>query len=387
MKMRRVAFDLRPLQAGFKAHKGRGIGVYTRNIASHRHLAEGTLEISPFHDPRYESAEAVRSGSVPVETSLPARLFSPYLKEYFNQLLFMRRALERFAVKSGVDMIYFPTHLDVPPGLRVPYAVTAHDMIQSALKDRFYGSLKNRLAVSRQMDALRGASVIFAVSEHTKNDVVKYSGADPSKIIVASNGVDSVFRPGGGSLPDGLIPPGRFVLNVGGIDWRKNTPLLLRSFAALHAMHPQWRLVVTGEIKNDQLYPAFRKLVSELGLEKHVAETGYVASETLCALYNRADIFFYPSLYEGFGLPVLEAMACGTPVISTDRASIPEVAGDAAILLDPARPDDFSGALIRLAESDDERGRLSEAGVKRAARFTWEACAEKVYTGLATVGL
>lgn len=387
MNMRKVAFDLRPLQAGFKAHKARGIGVYTRNIVNNRHLTAGTLEISPFHDPRYESVESSRHGSVPVEISLSARLFSPYMKEYFNQRLFMRRALERFAVKSGADILYFPTHLDVPPGLRVPYAVTAHDMIQSALKERFYGSLKNRLAVSRQMDALRGARVIFAVSEHTKKDVVKYAETDPGKIIVASNGVDSVFRPGGGSLPGGLIPPGRFVLNVGGIDWRKNTPLLLRSFAALNGKHPQWRLVVTGEIKNDQLYPAFRKLVSELGLEKHVVETGYVASETLCALYNRADIFFYPSLYEGFGLPVLEAMACGTPVISTDRASIPEVAGDCAILLDPGKPDDFSESLIRLAESDDERGRLSEAGVRRAARFTWDACSEKVYEGLAAVEL
>jgi glycosyltransferase involved in cell wall biosynthesis len=341
--------------------------------------------MAPFHDPRYESVEPARHASAPVELGAFARLLSPYLKEFINQRLFMRCALERFAEKSGADILYFPTHLDVPPGLRVPYAVTAHDMIQSALKDRFYGSLKNRLAVSRQMDALRGAAVIFAVSDHTKKDVVKHAGADPAKIIVASNGVDSAFRPGGGHLPDGLIPPGRFVLNVGGIDWRKNTPLLLRSFAALHEKHPPWRLVMTGEIKTDQLYPAFRRLVSELGIERHVVETGYVTAETLCALYNRADIFLYPSLYEGFGLPVLEAMACGTPVISADRASIPEVAGTAAILLDPGKPDDFSEALIHLAESEDERGRLSEAGIKRAAMFTWDACAEKVYRGLAEV--
>lgn len=381
--MKRIAFDLRPLQAGFKAHKARGIGVYTRNIIARRHLAPGDVELAPFHDPRYESVESVSHGANPVELGVLARLFSPYLKEFINQRLFMRCSLERFAEKSGADILYFPTHLDVPPGLRVPYAVTAHDMIQSALKDRFYGSLKNRLAVSRQMEALRGAAVIFAVSEHTKKDVVKYAGADPAKIIVASNGVDAVFRPGGGHLPDGLVPEGRFVLNVGGIDWRKNTPLLLRSFAELRRKHPEWRLIVTGEIKNDQLYPAFRRLVSELGLEKQVIETGYVTAETLSALYNRADIFFYPSLYEGFGLPVLEAMACGAPVISTDRASIPEVAGTAAVLLDPGKPEDFAEALIRLAESDDERKRLSEAGLKRARMFTWDACAEKVYRGLA----
>lgn len=382
-KMKKVAFDLRPLQDGFKAHKARGIGVCTRNIIARRHLAPKTIEITTFHDPRYESAEAIRHGSVPVTLGAVARLLSPHLKEFINQRLFMRCAVERFAEKSGADLLYFPTHLDVPPGLRIPYAVTAHDMIQSALKDRFYGSLKNRLAMSRQKEALRGAAVIFAVSEHTKKDLVKHAGADPSKIIVTSNGVDSVFRPGGGHLPDGLIPSGRFVLNVGGVDWRKNTPLLLRSFAELHRKHPEWRLVVTGEIKNDQLYPAFRNLVSELGLERHVVETGYVTAETLCALYNRADIFFYPSLYEGFGLPVLEAMACGTPVISTDRASIPEVGGSAAALLDPDKPDDFAEALIRLAESEDERRRLSEAGIIRARMFTWDACAEKVYKGLA----
>ncbi|MBF0292734.1 MAG: glycosyltransferase family 4 protein [Nitrospinae bacterium] len=383
--MKKIAFDLRPLQAGFKAHKARGIGVYTRNIIARRHLAPPGVELTPFHDPRYESVESASHGSVPLELGVLARLFCPYLKEFINQRLFMRRSLERFAQKSKADILYFPTHLDVPSGLRIPYAVTAHDMIQSALKDRFYGSLKSRLAVSRQMDVLKGAAVIFAVSEHTKKDVVKHAGTDPAKIIVASNGVDTVFRPGGGHLPDGLIPDGRFVLNVGGIDWRKNTPLLLRSFAELRRKHPEWRLVVTGEIKNDPLYPAFRRFVGESGLEKSVVEVGYVTSETLSALYNRADIFFYPSLYEGFGLPVLEAMACGTPVISTDRASIPEVVGTAGVLLDPDKPQDFADALIRLAESDDERKSLSEAGLKRARMFTWDACAEKVYRGLANL--
>ena len=310
-----------------------------------------------------------------------------FLREYTEQRIFMRSVLKRFAKKYGVDILYFPTHLDVPTRLRVPYAVTAHDMIQAALQEEFYRGWKYRLIVKHQIDVLRRAKVIFAVSEHTKKDIVKYAEVDPAKIIVAYNGVDAAFHRYGGSLPDGLIPPERYVLNVGGIDWRKNIPLLLSAFAALAKKHPKWRLVVTGKIAKDPLYRDFKDMVAAHNLTDHVVETGYVAPEALCALYRHADVFFYPSLYEGFGLPVLEAMACGAPVVAANRTSIPEVVGDAGILLDPDYPEAFSEALIRLADSKKERERLTEAGFKRAALFTWDECAKKVFAILAEVEL
>ncbi len=376
-----LGFDLRALQYGFKAHKNRGIGVYARNLIQRRRLAPAGLSIIGLHDSHYEAHEPLEHNSTPYR---PVRVPFPrgIVKDYIWQNVIFRLSAQASVKNSEVDMIFFPSHLDTPPWLRVPYVVCAHDMIQAALKNQLYNSLKHRLDIARQVSALRGAVVITAVSEHTKKDVIRFANVDPDKVHVISQGVDADFRPGvtGGLARFDL--PEKFILNVGGIDWRKNMNLLFDSFSALVKQYPEYHLVITGDIESDPQYIRFTSSLKEKSLEPRVHAVGYVTHQELVSLYNRAEVFFYPSLYEGFGLPVLEAMACGTPVISTNRSSIPEVAGKAACLLDPDEPESFTQALISLVESDAEKARLSKAGIDRAAGFSWDRCATETYKAL-----
>ncbi|MBI4666589.1 MAG: glycosyltransferase family 4 protein [Nitrospinae bacterium] len=378
-----IVFDMRALQAGYKAHKTRGIGVYARNLARRMSLSPAGLAWIPMFDPRFENEWLSGFGALPLQPGAVSSVLRPVVREFLTQLLFMRPALDRFAREQKAGLIFFPTHLDAPPGLCVPYAVTAHDMIQSALRKEHYNSIKHRLHIESQKKALNGARLVIAISHHTKQDVIKHAGVDPEKIVVIYNGVDPVFRPGAGEGFARLTLPEKFVLNVGGIDFRKNISLLLTAFCELSRKHPDYRLVVTGEITRDPQYGSFTRMVDKLGLAEKIITTGYVSTEELAALYNRARMMFYPSVYEGFGLPVAEAMACGAPVISTNCSSIPEVAGEAAILLPPDKPEAFAQALITLAENEGERERLKKAGIERAAMFTWEECARKTFEALA----
>jgi len=381
--MGKLGFDLRPLQAGYKAHKERGIGVYTRSLINRRHLAPKGLELATFYDSLYEAEEPAAHDATPYITRGLYSMVRPYLKEYVNQHIIFRMVAEETLEQADADRMFFPSHLDAPSGLIVPYVVTAHDMIQAALKERYYKSIKNRMYIEKQIEVLRDAQVVIAVSQNTKRDVVRYASVEAKKIVVIYNGVDPEFRPGVTKGAERFNLPEKFILNVGGIDWRKNTELLFDAFAALVSEKPEYHLVMTGAIDTDPLYRRFIESMTERGLESKVKALGYVSKDELVALYNRAEVFFYPSIYEGFGLPVLEAMACGAPVISTNRSSIPEVADDAAVLLDPDKPEDFVEALSRLTGDEDKRRRLSEAGIKRAAMFTWDRCAEETYKTLA----
>lgn len=383
--MRSIGFDLRALQYGFKAHKNRGIGVYTDNIIRRRHLAPDGLEIIPFYDSDYEAAEPTELNARPFDPGW-ARRFQPYMKDYIWSHFFFKNIINSTVKRAGLESIFFPTHLDAPAGLKVPYVITVHDLISIALKDHYSRSIKHKAHVKKQLAVLRGARLIMADSEHTKQDVIRYAHVDPSKITVVYLGVDPEFRPQGDNNHERLNLPDKFILYVGGIDWRKNTGLLFNAFSELLKKRPDYHLVMTGEIDNDPSYQQFLESLKERSLESKVHTLGFVSRAELIKLYNRAAVFFYPSVYEGFGLPVLEAMACGAPVITTNRTSIPEVAGDAALLLDPDDPVSFTEALIGLVESDSERKRLSEAGLARAAIFSWDKCAKQTYEALMTVG-
>lgn len=166
-----------------------------------------------------------------------------------------------------------------------------------------------------------------------------------------------------------------YILYVGALESRKNLPRLLAAYARLREWSERWRLVIVGARKWKSS-PIF-DTVQQLGLEPHVTFTGYVADEHLPALYSGADLFAFPSLYEGFGLPVLEAMACGTPVVTSNTSSLPEVAGDAAILVDPRDVEQIANAMWLVLSQPDLAAALREKGLARAAQFTWERTARE----------
>lgn len=235
----------------------------------------------------------------------------------------------------------------LPLSLDCPAVVTVHDL--SFERHAFAMPLKDRLTFKLVVPrAVRRAARVLAVSERTKADLVELYRLPPQKIAVTPHGVDPVFRPGPGS--------GSYVLFVGAIQWRKNP--LAAAGAASHAGLP---LVVAGPEREHALAEELRRRGADL--------RGYVAKEELAELYRGAAALVLPSRYEGFGLPVLEAMACGTPVVAFPDPALREVAGDAAIFAE----EDRLGEAVEQAIA--ERERLSAAGLARAAGFTWEETA------------
>ncbi len=186
-----IAFDLRALQDGFKAHKKRGIGVYTRNIISRLNRAPSQLAIKTFHDPALESQEAESYGSIPYPAP-PIEFLTQLIRPYFRTHLLYKYSLQNSMRKSGANLLFFPSHLDVPFGMRGPFAVTAHDIIQVALKGE-NDTLKRKIDFIRQRAALRNAALVISVSEHTKNDLVKHVGIESEKVVVVPNCVAPKF--------------------------------------------------------------------------------------------------------------------------------------------------------------------------------------------------
>jgi alpha-1,3-rhamnosyl/mannosyltransferase len=245
------------------------------------------------------------------------------------------------------DLVHFQHVL--PPLHRGAAVVTVHDL--SFERDALVMSRADRLVFRTLVPrAVRRARRVLTVSERTRRDLEELYRVPTEKIVVTPNGVDPRFAPGG--------TPGRYALLVGAIQARKD-PL-----AALAAAHEAGlRLVVVGPEKEQQLASALRDGGAEL--------RGYVDDEELARLYREAAVLLFPSRYEGFGLPVLEAMASGTPVVATEDEAVREVAGDAALYATPAG----LGSAVKRALA--ERSRLAAAGLERARRFTWAATARK----------
>jgi len=293
--------------------------------------------------------ELVPEGIEPFE--LPAR--SQVTRMAFG----LPRALRRLRPQLG--------HFNyvVPPLYRGPAVVTVHDLsFESdpglmAPRDRFMF----RTFVPR---SVRRADRVLAVSELTKRDLVERYGVSEQKIVVTPNGVDPIFRPND-SIPD--VPP--YALFVGGIQPRKDP---LTAIEALALVDGALRLVIVGDEKRggDEV----RSAVQRLGLESRVELIGYVEHEGLASLYRGAACLVFPSRYEGFGLPVLEAMASGTPVVATTAGAVPEVAGDAAILVAPGDPAALADGV---REALAKREHLVAAGLERAQQFTWVETARR----------
>jgi glycosyltransferase involved in cell wall biosynthesis len=219
---------------------------------------------------------------------------------------------------------------------------------------------------------------VITVSRQSCQDLIKYLPVNPKKINVIPEAASLHFHPLNEAeyLPalerHGIRRP--YILSVGSLEPRKNLLRLLEAYARLEGSRPS--LVIAGARNYWKSSPVV-ETVSRLGLEQHVRFTGYVEDADLPALYSAASLFVFPSLYEGFGLPVLEAMACGTPVVTSSVSSLPEVAGDAALLVDPRDVDAIASAMRRILDDSDLAADLRARGLARAAQFSWERTARE----------
>jgi glycosyltransferase involved in cell wall biosynthesis len=281
--------------------------------------------------------------------------------------------LPAVARRHGVEWLYNPINT-APIGV-ANQVVVIHDaafLAPQASQTRAFRAAYTQL-VSRLVKQARG---IITVSEFSRGELIDRLGADPNRVRVVPNGVSPHFRPAAaGEGPPALAP--RYLLFVGSLEPRKNLRVLLRAIGLLSARGRLYghRLVLVGcqgaHFQDDGLAAAIAQ-AGEL-----VEVLGYVPDEDLPALYAGATAFVYPSLYEGFGLPPLEAMACGTPVVVSDAAALPEVVGEAGLLFDPHDGEALAEALSRLLEDAALRGELSRRGLARAAHFSWEAAAQR----------
>ena len=223
---------------------------------------------------------------------------------------------------------------------------------------------------------LRFANHILTISEFIRQEICNTFALSPSNVSAVPLAPASHFKPRSAEKIDQVrkkynLTAG-YLLFVGSLEPRKNLPLLIQ---AMQRCNPDISLLIVGwEGWGDK---SWKQTIRESGLEKRIILTGYVDDETLACLYSGASAFVYPSLYEGFGLPILEAMACGCPVICSDVASMPEVAGDAAIRIDPACIWDLTAAIDLLSVDQNARQRLISSGFARAVEFTWKRTAEK----------
>lgn len=328
--MIRVGFDISQL-----AHRG-GVATYTRNLAE-RLSAITDLEIVCF----YSSLRRPYRGSL--KNVKKFKLPPTFFEVLFNRL--HNVPIERFI--GSVDVFHSSDW--VQPPSRARKVTTYHDVVPLKFPQWSHPKIvavhKRRLAlVEKEID------LVIAVSETTKKDLLEVSKIPEEKIIVIYEGVEKRFS----RLPEVEVAqfrrqyrlPEKFVLAIGGIGERRNLQRIRETCQG-------YDLVVTGET------------------------IPYVPDEKIPLLYNAASVLLYPSLYEGFGLPILEAMACGTPVVTSNLGAMGEVAGEAAMLVDPLSPGGINKAVKELMEDGQLRRQMAGKGLARAKKFTWEKCADQ----------
>jgi len=300
-----------------------------------------------------------------------------------SMLLAVGARREQIDVWHGLDQSGIPLWDRVGKSV-----VTIHDVIPLVLPWAF--SRRHRWVLATALGRIRKqAEQVIVPSAAVAEDVVRYLQIEQERISVIPMGCDPRFQP---SIAPVQAPirrrydlPERYILFVGTLEPRKNVKALLQAFAHLAAEQPQddLKLVIVGRPGwGSENYVG---MVAALGLQNAVRFPGFVDDDHLPDLYRGALLFVYPSLYEGFGLPVLEAMACGIPVITSNRSSLPEVAGDAALLVDPTQAEALAAAMSALLHDDALRQALRAKGLARAATFTWEVVAQRTVDVYRTV--
>jgi glycosyltransferase involved in cell wall biosynthesis len=288
------------------------------------------------------------------------------------------------ARRAGCGLLHLPATLG-PARPGIPTVVTIHDLALLHFPGYFppWPRAYARVVLPR---AARAARAVIAVSAATRKDVVEGLGVDERRVAVVPNGVDPVFNAAAAESPraaevwDRLRLPAAFALAVGTVEPRKNLARVLEAVWMLRARPETADVTLVHAGPTGWLAGDVERRVRDLSLGEGIRFLGYVAPADLAVLYGLARVCVYPSLYEGFGLPVAEAMACGCPVVTSNVSSLPEVAGDAAVLVDPLSVDEIAEATGALWRDEGRRRDLRARGLARALAFTWERTARETAT-------
>ena len=346
-------------------YRGAGANSYTYHLLRHLDELGGRYHYTAFlSDRRF----ATGGGMSLYFTRWPAyRPAARVMWEQFIQPVILRR--ERIDLVHGLAFV-------APLLSPCPTVVTIFDLSFLRFPDTFRRANRTYLRIFTSLSARRARRII-AISEHTRRDVIRLLGIPAERVNVVYCGVDAAFHP----CPAAEVRafrqrhdlPERFILFVGTLEPRKNARRLIEAYAQIRDLGV--KLVIAGG--KGWLYEDIFATVERLGLSNEVFFAGYVPAEELPLWYNAADLFVFPSLYEGFGLPPLEAMACGTPVVSSNAASLPEVIGEAGLMVAPQDMEGLAAAMRQVLTDQNLHAQLRERGLQQARRFSWEKAAQQ----------
>jgi glycosyltransferase involved in cell wall biosynthesis len=357
-----------------------GIGTYIRNVV--RNLSRLDHENTYFligSPARAQEIDSLPSNFRNIALTAPERTFEGY------------RAFRRMVKRLGCDLVHIPNLFSVPRALPCPYVMTVHDMLEHMSRAREQTGFWRSLHFQLTRNVLRGAARIFAVSNFTKTEIEKLFEIPSERIEVIYNAIDERFLHGHASAAEREMIAQRyqvaypFLLYAGRISPHKNVVRMIEAFSALKTelertgAFPDLKLIIIGDDLSGN--PDLRRTVIRSGVQNDVRFLGFVPIDVLRIFYDEAKIFVFPSLYEGFGLPPLEAMAHGTPVVTSNVSSLPEVVGRAAVLVNPENVFEIMRALHRVLTDAALRERLRERGYQQVARFSWEQSVRRILQG------
>jgi glycosyltransferase involved in cell wall biosynthesis len=343
-------------------------------------------QVAPQHEyalvvPHKNSFEII---DITAETDLPS-LASSILRpnSNFRKLLFEQSIMPRAARAYAADVLHVP-YWAPPLRSSVPIVVTIHDIIPLILP-QYRGGALVRAYTELVSAAARGATLVLTDSDASRRDIIEQLRIPADHVRTIYLAVDQEFTDhldpiGTAALRRNYDLPEEYVLYLGGCDARKNIETLLQVYTwAQDVLGESYPLVFAGSLpdRHDEFFRDPRVIANQIEVADAVHFIGRVAEEDKVALYQQARAFVYPTLYEGFGLPALEALACGVPVVGSNASSVPEIVGDAGILVEPRDARAMAGALIAVCTEDALHDELSERALHQAAKFSWEKCARE----------
>lgn len=368
----RIGIDARPVDDIYKI----GIGSYAYNLINALAGIDSHNEYFLFYNSLRRSENS---------------FFRPSQKNFHNRVIRFPQCKSNNSVfpillwrlsenvrKENIK-IFHSTVYKVIKSHPVKLIATIHDLTPFNVRLEYFEVRKKNITADYSR-IIKFADKIIVVSENTKKDLISFFNISEDRVAVTHLGVSSIFQKCADAdrlekVRKYYALPNRFILYVGNIGAHKNIKGLIEAFNILKSKGSDHRLVCVGS--KGSVTKEIMQLIEKFGLKERVIFTGYVKDEDLPYIYNLASVFAFPSLYEGFGLPILEAMACGVPVVASNVASIPEVAGDAALLFDPRDPQDIAAKIDKIIRDAELRGSLIGKGLGRVKKFTWENTARK----------
>lgn len=287
------------------------------------------------------------------------------------------------------DIIHYPYFdfyfLTLPLKKQIKTVVTIHDVTPLIFPQYYSAGLKGKLKFFIQRFSLKGVSAVITDSENSKRDIAKYLNYSKEKIYVVYLATGEEFKKletkkWKAEISKKYNLPERFVLYVGDVNYNKNVEGLIKAFGSSRTLSSGLKLVLVGKSFTDNSLPEVQRLlqlIKQLGLEDKIILPGWIPEEDLVKIYNLAEVYCQPSFYEGFGLPVLEAMACGCPVVCANSSSLPEVCGEAALMVDPHDDNGIAKAIERITTDRKLTNDLIEKGFKQSKKFFWEKTAKE----------